>query len=193
MTEDEVFDFAKKAAAIYCRRYNSRDQYDDAVGDATLYLWQNKDLISNISRAELMRRVICCLIDKYRSLNKDRRNKKPVVRSDKLIDYVADDRARVEVIDDREEARKLVAQAAVNAGVTDSLPFLLSVADGTKLIRAAEAFRVPLRSASRIYSRFKFELIKLGTARGLIDRAADNQDEAPLFKFANLQEANNGN
>ena len=193
MIEDEVLEFAQKAAAIYCRRYNARSQYDDAVGEATLYLWANRDLLKTISRGELMRRVIFCLIDKYRAANKQIRNGKTVIRSERILDGLADEKARLEAIDEREEARRLVAQAAVNAGVTDCLSLLLAVADGTTLVKASEAFNVPLRSASRIYSRFKFELQKLGKARGLIIREADDQDEAPLFKLANLQEADYGN
>lgn len=187
MIEDEVLEFAQRCAAIYCRKYNARRQYDDALGTATLYLWTNRDLLHTITRAELTRRVLCCLIDNYRATHKHARRRIAVVRDARILDGLADERAEEAAIDNREEARRLVAQAAVNAGVTDCLSLLLAVADGTTLVAASETFGVPLRTASRVFSRFKNELRKLGAARGLISISDD--DGAPLLKFAKLQEA----
>lgn len=190
LTDEGLDEFAQECAAAYCRRYHARRQFDDAYGYAALFLISKRESWKTHTKRELKRLCVFNLIDVYRSASKNR-NKHQLVRADKRVDGLVYDRDHVKEYDEREEARRLVAVAALNAGVADCLPLLFELADGKTQREAAYERGCSLRTINRIYALFKRELLKLGKERGVvIVEPEDDVSDLPLFRNAKENENN---
>ena len=179
LTEDRLFDFVKKCASSYCRRYGFK-QYDDARQNAAAFLLSRRDLW-NSSDAYLKIRVYGYLIRTYQNAAGLRR-KKRLLQTGRVDERTVDARDCYAEIDNRDEARYLITRAAINAGLVEFLPLLLFLGAGNTQNCAAAAFRLPLGTVNRIYCRFAFEMRKLDTQRGVRLVEPRNIDgSTPLF------------
>lgn len=182
MTENDVLKFARTCAATFCRRHGCQYWLDDATGEALLYLTANADSANTIDRPVLFVRVQRALSKAFRP---EARQKKRVAHENAVgvvLESFADWRNDVAKFDDRDEARFLIVRAAINAGAPDFLPVFMAIGEGATQEKAAEMFGVSLRTLSRRYCRFAFELRKLDTERGVkLVEPRDHDGQTPLF------------
>lgn len=173
ITETNLFDFAKKVASLYCRKFSAWKQYDDAVQEVCVRLLKNRGCWEWDER-RVVRQELLGLVRWYQ-------NEKGLRRKNKIaqIDFQVED---LSTTDDkqvaRDDRRDLFEKAMVNGRFFEEEKEILRLAIYKIKTRKeiAKDFRVKKREIEWLTAKFAKELCKLSD-----EPVKDERDRFPLL------------
>ena len=159
ISEVDLFEFAQKVAAFYCRKNNRWDDYDDAVQEVCVHLLENR---SHLEKNECMlrRQEFFRLVRWYQDSNGLRRKNK-IVRSD----YPVVDLSIGDEENEKEEVNSLFERAMSNGSFCDKEREIL-----WKLIyrisrdEIAKSYGISNKEVLKLKKKLEVELSRLSDA-----------------------------
>lgn len=184
MTDADVVAVAEKAANIYCRKYASVDQFDDALGEASLFLLEHRDVWNATTRAIVVR-VVGALVRNYQNAHGLRlKNPPKFVDGLELDTFAASSRRSASVCDPRLTLVEDLLQSPLFAEYSTAILELVDGHSTKKEIAQRHGLRP--RELTRIYKSFR--RVVIANARGvtIVDPRDDADDpdvvaSCPLF------------
>lgn len=181
MTDSDVYEVAEAAARAYCKRYASSEQFDDALGDAALFLLEHRT-IWNKQRSLIVSRVVGALIRKYQNEHGLRLKRKPTFVDDVDVSLIPS-KSNVLICDPRLEFVQTLLESLRFAPLRDAI---LEIIDArSKISEIAARNYLSQRELRRIYN--EFQIACKTNARGvtIVDPHDVNEDgvreACPLF------------
>lgn len=158
ITEANLFEFAKKAASLYCRKFSAWEQYDDAVQEVCLRLLKNRDCWANDEKV-VIRQELLGLVRWYQN-EKGLRRKNRIAQVDFQTEDLSTTDEKQIALNDR---RDLFERAMVNGRFFEEEKEILRLAIDKIKTREeiAKDFRISKREIEWLIKKFAKELCKL--------------------------------
>lgn len=174
MTDNDVLQLAQESARVYCRRYSSYENYDDAVGDACVYLLEHREKWDQEPR-KLKRRVVGELVRGYQRAHGLRLKRPPIrVALDFETPTKNEGRTTEKSISD------VVERALQQPDVASIAPVVLFILNSNSK-EAANRFGLSKSAISKIKRRFSIVCMRLKNQEEGDSVPADARLSMPLF------------